>query len=540
MIKLPIQRKIDLARLMQAINLNDEWFLCACPINPSGSISLIFSHEDNDDYFYNDEKDEENTEHRYVVAVQTWDGHYTTTFSFSYDNLVLVQFAPLPNGYYTVVRDRYNENFVELYNTNSQEHTKFSIGYDVNRVGVKSTGEFAVGYNWVENTPAVIVFSPEGKILWSHHNELAKGCLDLNIDSDDNICFLCRPENKLNRILGSNYVWIEEFQMPIANCVGFTAETDTDHLECPPHCLLTDSFSNYYYWYNETLYPCHVEKDDDAFPNMSSFYSDRFAIALNKSTLALGLASNITVTNNIVTNEINPIEAIGFSPYNNVLKHLYTSDKLGLTYRHPNLPNISYVDYGKEIDLIYAAIDEDTEPTGWNYHFNSDHCNKLKVVRYGDNHMSYSISWSTVASENNSQAPVRFTTLVPNGKLYGITSTPRNFIERNMEYNVQIACYQTSKVKYYDGKNELLLSPESIISYEFLNNSVEPYAVITGQILEIKKKYNPYTGLPFVHLAVKCMDLILDVLVENSDETNNLKPGTYIQGTFQLTAKIKG
>ena len=535
MIKLPIHRKIDLTKLMQNLNLNDEWFLCACPINPSGSISLIFSHEDNDDYFYNDEEDEENTEHRYVVAVQTWDGHYTTTFSFTYNDLALVQFAPLPTGYYAVVRDRDNENFIELYNTATQEHTKFSIGYDVNRVGVKSTGEFIVGYNWVENTPAVIVFSPKGSILYGHSNEFAKGCLDLNIDSDDNICFLCTPENKLYRILGNNYVWIEEFQMPIANCVGFTAETDASHLERPPHCLLVDSFSNYYYWYNENLYPCYMEKDNNTLLNMSSFYSDRFAITLDKSTLALGFASNIDVTENNICKEISPTEVIGFTIYGNVLNHLHTSDKLGLTYQSTNSPLISFVDYGKELDLVYEAIDEETAPTSWNYHFNSDHRNKLKVVRYNDENSFYSVIWSTTISELNPQPPIKLNALMLKGRPTGSYS----ILETNTTYDVQIACYQASNVKYYDGNSKLLLSPESIISYEALNNSLEPYAVITGQIQKVKKKYNPYTGIPFVHLTVSCMDLILDVLVENNEKTTNLKPGTYLQGTFRLSTKIK-
>ena len=94
-------------------------------------------------------------------------------------------------------------------------------------------------------------------------------------------------------------------------------------------------------------------------------------------------------------------------------------------------------------------------------------------------------------------------------------------------------------MKYYDENSELLLSPESIISFESLNNSLEPFAVITGQIQKVTKKYNPYTGIPFVHLTVNCMDLILDVLVENNEETNHLKLGSYLQGTFRLSAKIK-
>ena len=539
MLKLPYTRKINLPQLMSDLNLNDEWFLCACPINPSGSISLIFSHEENDDYFYDDDEYEENTDHRYVIAVQTWDGHYTTTFSLNYCDLALVQFAPLPNGYYTVVRDRDNENFIELYNTTTQEHTKFSIGYDVNRVGVKSTGEFVVGYNWVENTPAVIVFSPEGTILWTHYNEFAKGCLDLNIDSDDNICFLCTPENKLYRILGTNYVWIEEFQMPIANCVGFTAETDTSHLERPPHCLLVDSFSNYYYWYNDTLYPCYMEKDNDTYPNMSSFYSDRFAIALDNSTLVLGCASNIDTNEINISKEIRPEEVIGFPTCSNILQHLHTSDKLGTTFRHANAPSISYVGHGKEIELVYGHIDEEDNLSIWEYHFNSEHYNKLRIIRSGADNNFYAAIWSTISSENGHPTPVRITTSVPKGRLYSITSNPRRFIETNVVYEVQIACYQASKVKYYDENSELLLSPESIISYESLNNSSEPYAVITGQIQKITKKYNPYTGIPFVHFTVNCMDLILDVLVENNEETNHLKPGSYLQGTFQLSAKIK-
>lgn len=473
------------------------------------------------------------------MAVQTWDGHCTTPFSFSYNNLTLVQFTLLPNGYYTVVRDRYNENFVDLYNINTQEHTRFSIGYNVNRIGVKSSGEFVVGYYWVENTPALIVFSPEGKILWAHQNDFAKGCLDLNIDSDDNICFLCTPENKLYRILDKNYMWIEEFSMPLANCVGFTAKTNSDCFECPPHCLLIDNFSNYYYWYNETLYPCFVENDRYESANMASFYSDRFSIMFNNSMLALGFASTIDINENITQKKFLPEEALGFPEFHNILTHLRTSDKLGLTYRHPALPNISYVDYGKEIDLIYTAIDEDTEVTAWNYHFNSSHYNKLKVVKYHAEHTSYSVIWSTLMSENNPSVPIQLATYVPNGKRYAIISGFRKFIELNMEYDVQIACYQASKIKYYDGKNELLLPADSLFSYEVLNSSLNFYAIITGQIQEIKKKYNPYTGVPFIHLTVKCMDLILDILVKNTDETNHLKPGTYIQGVFKLTAKIK-
>lgn len=539
MIKLPIQRKIDLTQLMQTLNLNDEWFLCACPINPSGSISLIFSHEDNDDYFYADEEDEENTAHRYVVAVQTWAGHYTTTFSFTYNNLALIQFVPLPNGYYTVVRDRYNENFVELYNTNSQEHTRFSIGYDVNRVGVKSTGEFAVGYNWVENSPAVIVFSPKGKILWAHYNELAKGCLDLNIDSDDNICFLCTPENKLYRILGDNYVWIEAFQMPFANCVGFTAETDISHLERPPQCLLVDSFFNYYYWYNDNLYPCYVEKDNSECSNIVSFYSDRFAIALDHSTLALGFASNIDVTTDITSKDIKPEEVIGFHTSNNILQHLHTSDKLGTTFHHINSPNISYVGKGKEIELVFGQVDEEENLSIWEYHFNSEHYNKLQVVRNGDDYSFYAAIWSSAVTESSNLAPIRLTTLVPKGRLYSVSSNPRRYIESGEIYEVQIACYQASKLNFYSANSGMILAPESIISYEALNKGSEPYAVITGQIQDIQKKFNPYTGIPFTHLTVKCMDLILDVLVENTEEIKYVKIGNYVQGTFKLSAKIK-
>lgn len=327
--------------------------------------------------------------------------------------------------------------------------------------------------------------------------------------------------------------------MPIANCVGFTAETDTSHLERPPHCLLVDSFSNYYYWYNDTLYPCYMEKDNDTYPNISSFYSDRFAVALDNSTLVLGCASNIDTNEISITKEISPEEVIGFPTGGNILQHLHTSDKLGTTFRHTNSPGISYVGHGKEIELVYGHMDEDDNLSMWEYHFNSEHYNNLRVIRSGVDNNFYAAIWSTVASENSHTTPVRITTSVPKGRLYGITSNPRRFIETNGIYEVQIACYQTSKVNYYDENSGLLLSPESIISYESLNNSLEPYAVITGQIQKVTKKYNPYTGIPFLHLTVNCMDLILDVLVENNEKTNYLKPGSYLQGTFRLSAKIK-
>lgn len=41
MIKLPIQRKIDINQLMHSLNLDDDWLLRAFPIDKDGTISLL-------------------------------------------------------------------------------------------------------------------------------------------------------------------------------------------------------------------------------------------------------------------------------------------------------------------------------------------------------------------------------------------------------------------------------------------------------------------------------------------------------------------
>lgn len=536
MIKLPIQRKIDINQLMHSLNLDDDWLLRAFPIDKDGTISLLFAHINNDEDFRYQERPR--NEHRYVVVVQTLDGHCTTSFSFNFKDLALVKFELLPNGYYIVTRDSDWQFFVELYDTNTQVHSKFSIGYNVNRVAINSNCEFAVGYYETTNTPAITVYNSDGRIIWSHNNELAKGCLDITVDTDDNFCFICKPENKLYRILGDNYIWIEAFDVPFANCVGFTAETDSTHLENPPNCLFVDNVANLVYWHDGELYSCVVE-DNNTDLGISSFSADIFAFYHEDHLIILGSAKDIDIKNTVSPTVIDPAEVIGFPKSNDILEHLQTADKLSTAFRHVNSPNISYVGRGKEIELVYGHIDEEGNLSSWEHHFNSEHYNKLKVVRRDDDYSFYAAIWSSDVTESNNPVPIRLTTLVPKGRLYSVTSNPRRYIEPGEVYEVQIACYQASKLNFYSANSGMVLAPESIISYEAMNKGLEPYAVITGQVQDIQKKFNPYTGIPFTHLTVKCMDLILDILVENSEEIKYVKTRNYVQGTFKLSAKIK-
>ncbi len=104
--------------------------------------------------------------------------------------------------------------------------------------------------------------------------------------------------------------------------------------------------------------------------------------------------------------------------------------------------------------------------------------------------------------------------------------------------------YENEKDFEVSQKGEIKVAPESFLPTGLYNTEeetqeiLEPYAIITGKILEFKEKLNSITKEKYTWFLVKTLGGEIDIVSEIVIDSHTIKVGGIVSGKFWLSAKL--